>query len=206
MITTVKSLCAELEKEAHAIPAERTEQLLKVSNYLTRKFSANEVPKIIVICTHNSRRSHLGQIWLAVGAEYYGLPTIQTFSGGTEATAFNPRAVDALRRVGFDVAADQPESTNPLYRISWAKDMVPTEAFSKKYGDDPNPKTDFAAILVCSEADAGCPVVFGCDFRLSLPYDDPKDFDGTEVEAAKYDERLRQIGREMLFCLRQVEH
>lgn len=58
--------------------------------------------------------------------------------------------------------------------------------------------------MVCSSADKGCPIVFGCDFRLSLPYDDPKDFDDTDLEEEKYDERVRQIGREFLFSLSQV--
>ncbi|MBI1226927.1 MAG: hypothetical protein GC192_16975 [Bacteroidetes bacterium] len=160
---------------------------------------------MVVICTHNSRRSHIGQIWLAVGAEYYQLPEIQTFSGGTEATAFNIRAVRAFQRVGFDISTDKEETENPIYQISWKVGMKPYQAFSKKYEDEPNPKEKFAAVMVCSEADEGCPFVFGCDFRLSLPFDDPKEFDETELETAKYDERVRQIGREMLFVTSQVK-
>ncbi|RMF04107.1 MAG: hypothetical protein D6772_01105 [Bacteroidetes bacterium] len=158
---------------------------------------------MVVICTHNSRRSHMAQLWLAVAADYYRSPEIQTFSGGTEATAFNIRAVDAFRRLGFDITVKE-ESENPIYHISWKPGMKPYPAFSKKYDDYPNPKEQFAALMVCSQADEGCPVVTGCDFRLSLPFDDPKDFDGTDLETEKYDERLRQIGREMLFVLSTV--
>ena len=58
--------------------------------------------------------------------------------------------------------------------------------------------------MSCSQADRNCPLVPGCAARIALPYDDPKDFDGTDREAAMYDERCRQIAREMLFVFSQV--
>ena len=197
--------CESLENEFDVIPFERKEKLLSLADYFSNKIKNGETPKAIVICTHNSRRSHLGQIWLAAGADYYQLPEIQTFSGGTEATAFNPKAVEALVRAGFEITSEDSARSNPTYKVSWMENMVPYPAFSKKYDDEPNPKEKFAAIMVCSEADEDCPYVPGTDFRLSLPYDDPKDFDGTELESQKYDERCRQIGREMLFVLKQVK-
>jgi protein-tyrosine-phosphatase len=199
----IKNLCKELEGEFEIIPNVRKQKLSQLSNYISNKINEGQTPKIVVICTHNSRRSHIGQIWLAVGADYYHLPEIQTFSGGTETTAFNVRAVRAFQRVGFDISAED-ETENPVYQISWKEGMKPYQAFSKKYGDEPNPKEKFASVMVCSEADEGCPFVFGCDFRLSLPFDDPKEFDGTKFETAKYEERVRQIGREMLFVLSKI--
>jgi arsenate reductase (thioredoxin) len=195
----INDYCQELEKEFDLIPAERKEKLLSLSQYITQKIKNNETPKLVVICTHNSRRSHIGQIWMAVAADYYQHLDIQTFSGGTEATAFNSRAVEAFRRIGFTIKTEDENATNPVYALSWIKGMEPYLAFSKKYEDAPNPKEQFAAIMVCSEADAGCPFVFGCDFRLSLPYEDPKAFDETDLEKEKYDERVRQIGREVFF-------
>jgi arsenate reductase len=199
----IERFCKELEREFEIIPKKRKEKLSQLSNYISSKIKEGQTPKIVVICTHNSRRSHIGQLWLAVGADYFHLPEIQTFSGGTEATAFNIRAVKAFQRIGFDISAKE-ETENPIYQISWKKGMKPYQAFSKKYEDEPNPKEKFAALMVCSEADEGCPFVFGCDFRLSLPFDDPKEFDGTELETTKYDERVRQIGREMLFVLSKI--
>ncbi len=200
----ISRLCDDLTIGFRDIPAERQEQLKLLSDYLSKKLAQGITPKITVICTHNSRRSHIGQIWLAVGADYYDLPKIQTFSGGTEATSFNIRAVDSFRRIGIKILADE-NPDNPKYSVRWASRMKPYQAFSKKFDDAPNPKEMFAAIMVCAEADADCPLVFGCDFRLSLPYEDPKAFDGTDVELEKYDERVRQIGREMLFVLSNVK-
>jgi arsenate reductase (thioredoxin) len=201
----IADYCKSLEQEFQSIPENRKEKLIALSNYISKKIRENETPKIVVICTHNSRRSHIGQLWLAVAADYYQLPKIQTFSGGTEATAFNIRAVKALQRIGFQISNKEENTENPVYEIKWTDAMNPYLAFSKKYEESPNPKEKFAAVMVCSQADEGCPFVLGCDFRLSLPFDDPKDFDGTELEEIKYDERIRQIGREMLFVLFNTE-
>ncbi len=206
LFKNIADYCEGLEKEFGLISSKRKAKLLSLSNYIAGKIAKGEIPKTIVICTHNSRRSHLGQIWLAVGADFYQLPEIQTFSGGTEGTTFNPRAVEALLRAGFEITTSDAKNTNPVYQIRWKEAMKPYLAFSKKYDDDPNPKEKFAAVMVCSEADEACPFVVGTDFRLSLPFEDPKDFDGTPLERQKYDERCHQIGREMLFVLSQLKN
>jgi len=199
------SYTKELEQNFDSIPEERKDKLRSLSEYLSEKWNSNQTPKAIIICTHNSRRSHLGQLWLAAGADYYGLPEIETFSGGTEATAFHPNAVNAVRRAGFKVETKNPDASNPLYQISWKADMDVYRAFSTRFDEAPNPTKEFAAIMVCSEADQGCPFVPGTDFRLALPFEDPKAFDGTDLQDTKYDERCKQIGTEMLFVLSKVE-
>lgn len=205
MLDKIKNFCEAREREFGLISEERQVVLTRLSDYISSKFEANETPKMTIICTHNSRRSHLGQLWLAVGAQYYDLPDIETFSGGTENTAFNIRAVNAMREIGFDIISNHPNETNPVYQVKWSANGNPYAAFSKKYYNPPNPSQDFAAIMVCTSADEGCPIVSGCDFRLSLPFDDPKAFDDTDLEAAKYMERAEQIGREMLFVLSKIK-
>jgi len=200
----INEYCKELEKEFSNIPNQRKEDLNVLSQYIDRKFKEDKTPNLTVICTHNSRRSHFGQIWLAVGADYYELPKIETYSGGTEATAFNPRAVAAISRVGFDVVTLGKQDENPRYLIKWIETMIPYQAYSTKYDEEPSPSRDFGAIMVCTDADEKCPIITGADFRLSLPYEDPKAFDETPLEAEKYDERCRQIGSEMLFVLSQI--
>ncbi len=206
LLEKIERVCIELEKEFSLIPTARKQQLHRLSEYLTDKFQEQATPRLIVICTHNSRRSHLGQIWLTVGADYYGLPTIETFSGGTEATAFNSRAVAALQRMGFEVDTYKNISpTNPIYEVSWLAEKASYPAFSKKYDAAANPTQDFGAIMVCTSADVGCPVIAGADFRIALAFEDPKAFDGTPLESEKYTERCWQIGREMLYVLSQVK-
>jgi len=204
LYSKITSACQQFGQEYHLIAEERKTQLQRLSDYIFRKIQNKQSIKLVVVCTHNSRRSHMGQLWLAVGGDYFQLPDIQTFSGGTEATAFNSRAVKALQNIGFDIQTKNINTDNPIYTISWEKDMLPYPTFSKKYENTPNPTKDFAAIMVCTQADEGCPLVQGCDFRIALPFDDPKAFDDTPLEAAKYEERALQIGREMLYILAEV--
>ena len=185
------------------IPDERKKQLKKLAQFVQTKIESGKEAQLIFICTHNSRRSHMGQWWARVAADYYEVPNVRTFSGGTEATAFNPRAVAALERVGFTVEKTS-EGNNPHYRIAYASDAPAQETFSKKYDDAANPQENFAAIMTCSQADENCPFVPGATLRVAIPYEDPKEADGTPEEATCYDKRSKQIATEMLYCFSQI--
>jgi len=184
--------------EFDLISAERKAQLKELAQFVESRLKSGRSTQLIFICTHNSRRSHMSQIWAQTAAAYYNAPGIQTYSGGTAATAFNPRAVAALQRAGYRIeTADQGE--NPVYRVWYREDAQPMEAFSKIYDQEPNPAKDFCAVLTCAQADHACPIVNGAVQRVAIPYEDPKAFDGTDKEAQLYDERCRQISREMLY-------
>jgi arsenate reductase len=157
------------------------------------------------ICTHNSRRSHIAQLWGQAAASYYGVKDVFCFSGGTEATAFNPRAVKAMQSVGFDIQKIK-EGENPVYEVRFSTNEFPVVAFSKKYDDPFNHNQNFAAVMTCSHADENCPLVLGATTRIAITYDDPKDFDGTALEEATYSERANQIGREILFTFSKVRN
>ncbi len=200
---TLSDYCATLESEFPLISEARKAQLLELSAYISRKKQAAEPLQLTVICTHNSRRSHIGQLWLKAAAEWYGVEGVHAFSGGTEATAFHPNAVAAMRRAGFRIEK-MSEGTNPEYKASLGGKRLKMLLFSKKYDHPANPESGFAAIMVCSEADAGCPFVAGADGRFALPFEDPKISDGSPYEAQAYDERCRQIGREMFFVMKNV--
>ena len=197
---TYLSASETLLHEHEQIPEPRKAKLQQLADYITQK--EGKTINLNFICTHNSRRSHISQIWAAVGAAHFGLTGVYTFSGGTEATAFNPRAVAAIQRIGFK--ADDPGGANPLYRVSFGEDLDPLVSFSKTYDDAANPTQHFAAIMTCSDADEHCPFIPGAEFRLPLTYEDPKLADDTPEEANRYDERVRQIGREMLYAMQLV--
>lgn len=194
----------ERAKGFAAIPADRKGDLAKVAKYVQERLSNSDAAKLTFICTHNSRRSHLSQIWAQVAAEYYGLDGIETFSGGTEATAFNPRAVAALQRCGLKVSADDPAATNPRYSVTTSDSSTPQVCFSKPYSDPPNPSTEYCAVMTCSHADDACPLVMGCDLRMPIRYEDPKVADDTAFEAQRYDERSAEICSEMLYMMSLV--
>jgi protein-tyrosine-phosphatase len=189
--------------ELGQIPEERKELLEELARYVADRLASSGNANLVFICTHNSRRSHLAQIWAATAAEYFSVTGVETFSGGTEATAFNPRAVAAVERAGF-LVEKEINGANPVYLVRYRQNGPPTKAFSKVYDDRANPNEDFCAVMTCSHADAACPTVLGASKRIAITYDDPKDFDGTEQETEKYDERCRQIAGEMLYVFSRV--
>ncbi len=192
-----------LESEFDQIPRERKNKLEELSTYISGKSRIGEPVNITVICTHNSRRSHMGQLWLKVASIFYGIKNVRTFSGGTEATAFYESAVNAMKRVGFDIELME-KSANPIYECLLGKGIPKIKMFSKKYDHFENPSQGFAAIMVCTEADEACPFIPGADVRFSIPYFDPKAFDGTPKEMHAYDERCRQIAREMFYSVKMA--
>jgi arsenate reductase len=192
------------KQEFNLIEDERKEVLQELAEYLFEQISVEQNKSIPLnfICTHNSRRSHLGQIWCAVAADYYGVEDHFTyFSGGTEVTAFNERAVAALKRAGVTVVNSQ-YTANPVYTVHYSRIQAPIKAFSKRYNDPYNPQHGFVAILTCTDAEKNCPVVFGAIYRIGIAYEDPKSSDGLPDESQVYDTRCKQIAREMMYMIR----
>ncbi len=204
MFSSLQSKIDKLTKEFDQIPAQRKETLFELTQFVQGKIKTGLPVYLNFICTHNSRRSHLSQLWAQAAAHYYGIKNVFCFSGGTEATVFNPRAVKAMQDAGFKITITK-EGENPVYEVRYADGADPVIAFSKKYDDPFNHNEDFAAIMTCSHADENCPLVLGASGRIALTYDDPKEFDGTPLEATKYAERVHQIGREIFFSFSQVK-
>jgi arsenate reductase (thioredoxin) len=203
LLPSIRSYIESVQKEANQIPEARKGQLKKIALFVQTKLATNEPAQLMFICTHNSRRSHTAQIWAQAAAAYYGLQGVKTFSAGTEATAFYSSAVEALSRAGFDIRKAKIGS-NPVFAVKYADNAPVIEAFSKTIDNAANPKTNFCAVMNCAHADKICPSVPGASLRVSTPYDDPKEFDGTPHEKQKYDERCQQIAREMAYMFSQV--
>lgn len=203
VLSAVDRYLAAREAEIDQIPADRREALARVAQFVKKRRAAGRPARLLFICTHNSRRSHMAELWARAAAARHGVDGVQTFSGGTEATAFNPRAVAALERAGLEI---EPTTAgdNPRYAVRYATDAPPAVAYSKVYDADGNPTADFAAIMTCSQADESCPLVRGAASRIAIPYEDPKAFDGTPRESRAYDERSAQIAREMLYVFSRL--
>ncbi|MCP3933641.1 MAG: protein-tyrosine-phosphatase [Bacteroidetes bacterium] len=184
------------------IPEERKRILEKIGTYIVEMRKSGNDVNLNFICTHNSRRSHLGQIWATTATAFYSLEGIANWSGGTEATAFNPRAVAAIERAGFEI--ENPGGDNPHYLVSNSRELPTMECFSKVYNDLFNPQENLLAIMTCSDAETNCPFIPGAVYRVSLTYIDPKEADDTPQESDRYDERCRQIGTELFFLFSQI--
>jgi len=203
MYHSIKNYCENLITQFDTISTERKEILSLIAQYIQQKRDNSTAINLIYVCTHNSRRSHFGQVWAAVAASFYGIVNVKTFSGGTEATAFNINAINALKKIGFEIISDQ-KAVNPIYTVKFSESES-TDCFSKRYDDEANPKSNFGAIMTCSDADENCPVIFGCDLRIATKYDDPKAFDNTPQQDEKYSERCQQIATEILYMFSLVK-
>lgn len=183
------------------IEEKRYEDLDFLIQHIVDQLKLSDGISLNFICTHNSRRSQISQIWAQTAAYIYNVP-ITTYSGGVEVTAFNFRAVRALRKIGFQITGTPDD--NPKYQVSFSDKTMPINAFSKTFDDPENPKENFSAIMTCAHADEHCPFISGADARIPLRYEDPKIGDDTPAEESKYDERVLQIGAEMLYIFQQI--
>jgi arsenate reductase len=186
------------------VSSERIAVLQPLVEYIQNKVDNHQEVRLNFICTHNSRRSHLAQIWAQTMAFQFGIKNVFCYSGGTEATAMFPIVAETLSNQGFQIQKVSEEQ-NPVYAIKFAANQHPIICFSKAYFDDFNPKNNFAAIMTCNNADEGCPMVFGAEARIPIKYDDPKAFDGTPEMNEKYLERSMQIASEMYSIFSKIK-
>ena len=198
MYQAIQYYIEDAVKSFDSIPAERKQILEKISRFVQEKINQGESSALIYVCTHNSRRSHFGQVWAKVASVYYGIKNVRTYSAGTEATAFNPNAIRALQTAGFNITSSGGE-TNPRYSVLFDYEAPPVICFSKTYQDASIASHNLCAIMTCTEADGNCPFIPGTELRISCPYLDPKAFDGTAQQDEKYSERCKQIAVENLY-------
>lgn len=173
-------------------------------DYIQEKTTAKLAIRLNFICTHNSRRSHLSQIWAQTAAAYHSVSNVTCYSGGTEATALFPTVATTLKNSGFEINL-LSKGANPVYSFKFSKNEHPVIGFSKNYDDHFNPTTEFAAVLTCSSADQGCPFIAGAEKRIALPFEDPKKHDNTPLENEKYKERSIEIATALLYVFSQIK-
>lgn len=203
MFHSLQSYCEQLSSTFNAISEERKVVLGELADYIARKSFTNESANLVFVCTHNSRRSILGQAWSIAAARHYGFTRMHAYSGGTEVSAVYPQIIAELRHAGFEVRI-KPSGKEQIYFLRPGEDEAEVPIFSKKFDYKDNPLKGFAAIMTCSDADEKCPFIPGAEIRLAIRYDDPKHSDGAILEGPVYRERSEQIGREMLFVFSRI--
>lgn len=156
------------------------------------------------ICTHNSRRSILSQVWAQTMATYFGVHEVFCYSGGTEITAVYPIVLHTLKNNGFGIKK-LSNNPNPIYSIKLGNNSPSIIAFSKKFDTVFNPNSNFVAIMTCTTADENCPFIAGAIKRIPIAYEDPKCFDNTPKQKQKYDECSLQIAVEMKYIFLNIQ-
>lgn len=194
---TIKTL------ELQSISEDRKNTLELLVNLIQSKVDSNQSINLNFICTHNSRRSHLSQIWAQTMAYHFNIKNVFCYSGGTETTALFPTVIEILKNIGFQIEK-LSENNNPVYSIKYAENQHPIIGFSKKMDANFNPKSEFTAIMTCDSANEACPFVPGAEQRIPITYEDPKLFDGTIQQDEKYRERSLQIASEMYYVFSKI--
>lgn len=201
-----KNIRAYIETIASIEPSrERKDLLAPLIEYVLSK-QVQQLPiRLHFICTHNSRRSHLSQVWGQTFAYFFGLDNVVCTSAGTEATALYPLVAEILQEVGFELKTVK-KGNNPLYLLDYSIEAAPLQLFSKDLGHESNPLDDFAAIMSCNHADENCPILPGAEQRISLTYEDPKNFDNHPLQLEKYNTTMLQIASELYFVFLQISN
>lgn len=195
---TIKSI------DTSTISTERKEVLQPLIDYIQQKTINNNTVRLNFICTHNSRRSHLSQIWAQTMAAYFNVQNVNCYSGGTEATAMYTMVAETLKKQGFNIQK-LSKNSNPVYAIKYNNNELPIIGFSKKFDHQFNPENNFCAIMTCSQADEGCPFIAGAEKRVPITYEDPKLYDNTNLQSEKYLERSIQIATEMYYVFSNIK-
>ncbi|MFL0352587.1 low molecular weight phosphatase family protein [Xanthomarina sp. GH4-25] len=189
--------------DTNSIIESRKEVLKSLITYIQEKVSNKEEVRLNFICTHNSRRSHLSQVWAQTMAHHFQISLVSCYSGGTEATALYPKVAETCKQMGFYVQM-LSEGINPIYSIKYSENEHPIIGFSKLYNHAFNPENQFAAIMTCSQADAGCPFIAGAEKRIPITYEDPKASDNSPGQTEVYANRSLQIATEMFYVFSQI--
>jgi len=111
---------------------ERKMALRPLIDYMQQQLDSQLPIRLNFICTHNSRRSHLAQVWAQVAAAYYAIPAVYSYSGGTEATALFPKVAETLAKQGLSLFR-LSDGENPIYAFKYAENAAPIMGFSKRY-------------------------------------------------------------------------
>ncbi|WP_119356777.1 arsenate reductase ArsC [Meiothermus granaticius] len=106
--------------------------------------------RLLVLCTHNSARSQMGEGWIRYWSDALGLPA-EIFSAGTEATLVKPEAIEVMREAGVDISSHT----------------------SKTLFDLPDPWNFDVVLTVCDGAKEACPVYPAKTQRLHVSIPDP---------------------------------
>ena len=206
LVDMTSNILENIERFVHQITfidEERKILLNLLSDSIYEQLQQQKTISLAFICTHNSRRSHLAQMWFWLACQRFGLTNIECLSAGTEKTALNDRIVDSARRFGLTIQT-KDRSTNPIYQLSSPLADQQLSLFSKKVEELPNSINKPMAIMVCDHASENCPYV---NFKKvgHLHYVDPKYADDTIEESMVYDKTLQRIACEMIYLAEQLQ-
>jgi len=195
----------ELYREFRDIPEERRFRLNEIVDYVQNQRMLNKNPQLLFISSNQASIGQMIQIWAETAAYYYGLTGIKTYSGGMNPQGISTSTIVSLERAGFIVYRSNIEGVD-LYKVKYSYNLRPIQIFPKKIDYRINPRADYMAIMVERSADINISRVRGTHDRLSLPYNDPLQYEDSAMEDGAYDHLCRQIALEMFYVFSQLKN
>lgn len=120
--------------------------------------------RVLFVCVHNSGRSQMAEAFLkARGGDRFIVE-----SAGLEPGSMNPRVVEAMAEIGFDLSKNTADSVFDFYKQGRLYDYV---------------------ITVCHDSEGKCPIFPGIVKRQNWPFEDPAKVEGDR------EEKMEKIGK-----------
>ena len=187
-----------LKLNENSISKKRLKILDKIINELNKNTLKNNYPKIIFICTHNSRRSQLAEIWSHTFSFIFKKKN-KIFSAGTSKEEFNIRAINVLEKIGFKIKEEGKK-----YIFNFSENCNSIHMYSKDISEL-NLKNHFITIMTCADSDKNCPAIPNALARILLSYKDPKSFDNSKQETNKYIATSKKIALELFYLFKNLK-
>lgn len=108
------------------------------------------MPRVLILCTHNSARSQMAEALTRDAARRLGVD-LDVHSAGTEATRVKPDALTVMNELGLDLSTHT----------------------SKTLHDVPEAQHFDYVVTVCDSAAEACPIYPGHTLRRHYPFVDP---------------------------------
>ena len=119
--------------------------------------------KVLFVCVENSNRSQMAEAF----AKIHGAGKVEAYSSGSRPSGkINPKAIAAMKELGYDLTSHQSKSLDEIPKI----------------------KYDYAITMNCGDE---CPFVIA-ELRDDWKLDDPKNLDPSEFNKVR-DEIERRV-------------
>ena len=151
----------------------------------------NKTRSIVFLCTHNSRRSQICEVWGKVFAEIYR-KKININSAGAFKTVVHSQVYESIVKCGLIV--------NNKKEIFFDKKKF---KLNSKTTDSITMK-NFIAVMTCSDAEKSCPHDPKSIRNIKMFFNDPRIYDETDKMSREYLKTTTYIAEELNYIFKNI--
>ena len=151
----------------------------------------NKTRSIVFLCTHNSRRSQICEVWGKVFAEIYR-KKININSAGAFKTVVHSQVYESIVKCGLIV--------NNKKEIFFDKKKF---KLNSKTTDSITMK-NFIAVMTCSDTEKSCPHDSRSVRNIKMFFNDPRIYDETDKMSREYLKTTTYIAEELNYIFKNI--